>query len=105
VILKDGDDNRYIDFCLGDTGAMFGHSPKPIVEALQREAATGFTTMMPSIDAVPVGQLLERPFRPAVLAGDCHGIGCQSRRHQVVPRHHRPQEDPGLQSLLSWRRR
>eukprot|EP01083_Nonionella_stella_P244364 850574_1 len=25
--LYDVDGNRYIDFCLGDTGAMFGHSP------------------------------------------------------------------------------
>ncbi len=62
VDVTDADGNTYIDFCLGDTGAMFGHSPKPIVEALQREAANGFTTMMPSIDAVIVGQLLENRF-------------------------------------------
>ena len=42
VDVTDADGNTYIDFCLGDTGAMFGHSPKPIVEALQREAANGF---------------------------------------------------------------
>jgi glutamate-1-semialdehyde 2,1-aminomutase len=63
IDLTDADGNRYIDFCLGDTGAMFGHSPKPVVETLQREAASGFTTMMPSPDAAIVGGLLKDRFR------------------------------------------
>ena len=62
VDVTDADGNRYVDFCLGDTGAMFGHSPPPVVEALQREGARGFTTMMPSPDATVVGQLLEDRF-------------------------------------------
>ena len=62
VDVTDADGNSYIDFCLGDTGAMFGHSPKPVVEALRREAASGFTTMMPSTDAAIAGQLLEDRF-------------------------------------------
>jgi glutamate-1-semialdehyde 2,1-aminomutase len=62
VDVTDADGNTYIDFCLGDTGAMFGHSPPPVVETLQREAANGFTTMMPSADAAVVGQLLEDRF-------------------------------------------
>lgn len=62
VDVTDADGNTYIDFCLGDTGAMFGHSPKPVVEALQREGANGFTTMMPSTDAAIVGKLLEERF-------------------------------------------
>jgi hypothetical protein len=37
---------QYIDFCLGDTGAMFGHSPKPIADALAAHAASGFTAML-----------------------------------------------------------
>ena len=60
VDVTDADGNNYIDFCLGDTGAMFGHSPKPVVEALQREGANGFTTMMPSTDAAVVGQAAAR---------------------------------------------
>jgi glutamate-1-semialdehyde 2,1-aminomutase len=56
----DGDD--YVDFCLGDTGAMFGHSPKPIADTLAREGATGLTTMLPSPDAAEVGALLEDRF-------------------------------------------
>lgn len=62
VDVTDADGNRYIDFCLGDTGAMFGHSPPPVVEALQREGAYGFTTMMPSPDAAIVGSMLEDRF-------------------------------------------
>jgi glutamate-1-semialdehyde 2,1-aminomutase len=62
VDVTDADGNSYIDFCLGDTGAMFGHSPKPVVEALQREGANGFTTMMPSTDAAAVGHLLQDRF-------------------------------------------
>jgi glutamate-1-semialdehyde 2,1-aminomutase len=62
IDVTDADGNTYIDFCLGDTGAMFGHSPEPIVATLQREGAEGFTTMMPSASAVRVGKLLEDRF-------------------------------------------
>lgn len=62
VDVTDADGNRYIDFCLGDTGAMFGHAPPPVVKVLQTEAANGFTTMMPSPDAAVVGKLLEDRF-------------------------------------------
>ena len=62
VDVTDADGNAYADFCLGDTGAMFGHSPPPVVEALTREGANGFTTMMPSPDAAIVGRLLEDRF-------------------------------------------
>ncbi len=62
VDLVDADGNAYIDFCLGDTGAMFGHSPPSIVEVLKREGGLGFTTMLPSLDAADVGALLEDRF-------------------------------------------
>jgi glutamate-1-semialdehyde 2,1-aminomutase len=62
VDLVDADGNAYVDFCLGDTGAMFGHSPPAVVEILGREAANGLTTMMPSPDAATVGRLLEDRF-------------------------------------------
>jgi glutamate-1-semialdehyde 2,1-aminomutase len=61
--LTDADGNEYIDFCLGDTGAMFGHAPAEIAACLAREAANGFTTMMPSIEAGRVGELLWRLFK------------------------------------------
>ena len=60
--LTDADHHQYTDFCLGDTGAMFGHSPKVIADVLASEALNGFTTMLPSSDAVEVGELLEDRF-------------------------------------------
>jgi glutamate-1-semialdehyde 2,1-aminomutase len=62
VILKDADGHELVDFCLGDTGAMFGHSPQAVAECLAREGARGLTTMLPSPDADVVGELLEQRF-------------------------------------------
>lgn len=60
--LTDIDGNEYVDFCLGDTGAMTGHSPAPVVEAASRQLARGATTMLPTEDAGVVGQLLADRF-------------------------------------------
>ena len=60
--LWDADNHLYSDFCLGDTGAMFGHAPKVLADVLVTEALNGFTTMLPSSDAVEVGALLEDRF-------------------------------------------
>jgi glutamate-1-semialdehyde 2,1-aminomutase len=62
VDLTDADGNAYVDFCLGDTAAMFGHSPPALAAALQREATSGFSTMLPSPLAADVGALLEDRF-------------------------------------------
>ena len=58
----DLDGQRYVDLCLGDTGAMAGHAPAPVVEAVARQAARGFTTMLPGEDAAWVGEELARRF-------------------------------------------
>ena len=60
--LTDADGNSYADFCLGDTGAMFGHSPAPVADALARQARSGLTTMLPGEDAVVAGELLAARF-------------------------------------------
>jgi glutamate-1-semialdehyde 2,1-aminomutase len=60
--LTDVDGHDLVDFCLGDTGAMFGHAPKILADVLASEAQNGFTTMLPSVDAVEVGALLEDRF-------------------------------------------
>jgi glutamate-1-semialdehyde 2,1-aminomutase len=60
--LTSADGHDYVDFCLGDTGAMFGHSPPAIAETLAREGARGLTTMLPSTDAAEVGALLADRF-------------------------------------------
>jgi glutamate-1-semialdehyde 2,1-aminomutase len=59
---RDVDGHEYVDFCLGDTGAMTGHSPAPTVRAVQEQAARGITLMLPSEDALWVGEELARRF-------------------------------------------
>jgi glutamate-1-semialdehyde 2,1-aminomutase len=59
---EDVDGHRYVDFCLGDTGSMFGHSPEPIARALCEQAERGLTTMLPGEDAVICGELLAARF-------------------------------------------
>jgi glutamate-1-semialdehyde 2,1-aminomutase len=58
----DVDGHEYVDFCLGDTAAMTGHSPGPTVRALREQAAKGITLMLPSEDALWVGRELTRRF-------------------------------------------
>ena len=60
--LTDVDGHGYADFCLGDTGAMFGHASPPVVAAASAQAARGFTHMLPTADAVVVGRLLRDTF-------------------------------------------
>jgi len=62
VKLTDADGHTYTDFCLGDTGAMFGHAPACVEEALRAQAGRGLTTMLPGPDAAAVGALLEKRF-------------------------------------------
>ncbi len=56
----DVDGHEYVDLCLGDTGAMAGHAPAPVREALLNSA--GITTMLPTEDAAWVGEELTRRF-------------------------------------------
>ena len=60
--ITDVDGNRLDDFCLGDTGSMFGHSPAPVARAIRRQAGRGLTYMLPSEDALAVGALLQERF-------------------------------------------
>lgn len=58
----DVDGHHYVDFCLGDTGSMFGHSPPAVVRAVSRQLRRGITTMLPTEDSVWVGHELARRF-------------------------------------------
>ena len=49
--LTDVDGHDYVDFCLGDTGAMFGHSPPAVAHAIAMQAQHGLTAMLPGEDA------------------------------------------------------
>ena len=60
--ITDIDGNRLDDFCFGDTGSMFGHSPPAVARAIRRQAGRGLTYMLPSEDALAVGRLLPKVF-------------------------------------------
>lgn len=61
--LVDVDGHRYLDVCLGDTGAMAGHSPEPTARAIRaRLESGGLTTMLPTDDAEVVADELTRRF-------------------------------------------
>ena len=58
----DVDGHEYIDFCLGDTGAMAGHGPAPTIAAVERQLRRGITHMLPTEDAIWAGEELTRRF-------------------------------------------
>ena len=59
---RDVDGNTYIDFCLGDTGSMTGHSPDATVAAIREQVGKGITAMLPTQDAAIVSAELARRF-------------------------------------------
>lgn len=59
---EDVDGHRYIDFCLGDTGAMTGHAPEASIAAIVDRLHKGTTFMLPSQDAIDVGEQLQKRF-------------------------------------------
>ena len=58
----DADGIEYVDFCLGDTGAMAGHALPQVADALAAQARRGITTMLPNDDAPWVAAELARRF-------------------------------------------
>jgi glutamate-1-semialdehyde 2,1-aminomutase len=56
------DGREYVDLCLGDTGAMTGHSPDAVVRAVAKRASEGITLMLPTEDALFVGEDLKKRF-------------------------------------------
>ncbi|HEY5186539.1 MAG TPA: transaminase [Actinomycetes bacterium] len=62
--IVDVDGHEYVDFALGDTGAMAGHSPRATVDAVTERMGRlgGLTTMLPTADAEWVGAELTRRF-------------------------------------------
>jgi len=59
----DVDGHRYTDFCLGDTGAMTGHSPFATVKAVEEQSRRGITLMLPGEDAIFVAEELQTRFQ------------------------------------------
>ena len=60
--ITDVDNREYIDLCLGDTGAMTGHSPEIVADVVARRAKEGITLMLPTEDSLWVGEDLKRRF-------------------------------------------
>jgi len=58
----DVDGNTYIDFCLGDTGSMTGHSPDAVVTAIREQVGKGMSAMLPTKDASDVSADLASRF-------------------------------------------
>ena len=54
--------HRHVDLCLGDTGAMAGHSPKVSADAIAEKVHDGITMMLPTEDAIWVGTEMARRF-------------------------------------------
>jgi glutamate-1-semialdehyde 2,1-aminomutase len=82
----DVDGHRYIDLCLGDTGAMTGHSPSATVSAVEQQARRGITLMLPSEDAILVGEELQQRFglpfwQFALTATDANRFSIRLARH------------------------
>jgi glutamate-1-semialdehyde 2,1-aminomutase len=83
---RDVDGHEYVDLCLGDTGAMTGHSPEPTVRAVRERVARGITLMLPSEDALLVGEELARRFglarwQFALTATDANRFAVRLARH------------------------
>ncbi|HEY6125665.1 MAG TPA: transaminase, partial [Steroidobacteraceae bacterium] len=62
IEVEDVDGNTYLDFCFGDTGSMFGHSPPAIARALAETGAMGITSMLPADRVARVGEKLAKMF-------------------------------------------
>jgi glutamate-1-semialdehyde 2,1-aminomutase len=84
--LVDVDGLEYVDLCLGDTGAMAGHSLPAATEAVADRMGAGATAMLPSEDAAWVGAELARRFglpswQLAISATDANRFVLRFARH------------------------
>lgn len=82
----DVDGHRYIDLCLGDTGAMTGHAPQPAVDAITEQLRRGVTFMLPTEDSIWVGEELARRFglpywQMSLTATDANRFALRLARH------------------------
>ncbi|KAF0984603.1 hypothetical protein FDP41_000502 [Naegleria fowleri] len=82
----DLDGHKYIDFCLGDTGSMTGHSPDAVVDFVSQQLRNGITYMLPNENAIWVGDELKKRFglpywQVAVSATDANRFTLRIARH------------------------
>src|SRR5262249_52322145 len=84
----DADGRRYLGLSRGDTGAMTGHSPPATAAALSEQARRGATFMLPTEDAIRVGEELARRFglpfwQIALTATDANRFAIRLARHRT----------------------
>ena len=84
--VTDVDGHEYVDLCLGDTGAMAGHALPQVTAVVAARMARGATVMLPSDDAVWVGDELTRRFglpswQLAMSATDANRFVLRFARH------------------------
>jgi glutamate-1-semialdehyde 2,1-aminomutase len=82
----DFDDIEYVDFCLGDTGAMTGHGSEAVAAAVAAQARRGATTMLPNEDSAFVAAALAERFglpfwQMAMTATDANRFVLRFARH------------------------
>ncbi len=80
------DGHDYVDFCLGDTGAMTGHSPEGSIPAIKKQLDKGITFMLPVEDAIWVGEEMQRRFglkywQTTLTATDANRFALRLARH------------------------
>ncbi|HYV18895.1 MAG TPA: aspartate aminotransferase family protein [Verrucomicrobiae bacterium] len=83
---RDVDGHDYVDFCLGDTGAMTGHAPPAVADAVADRMRRGATFMLPVEEAMVVAEELQRRFglpswQYAVSATDANRFAIRIARH------------------------
>jgi glutamate-1-semialdehyde 2,1-aminomutase len=82
----DVDGHHYVDLCLGDTGAMTGHSPAPVVAEVKQQLEHGITFMLPVENAIWVAEDLQRRFglpywQFSLTATDANRFSIRIARH------------------------
>jgi glutamate-1-semialdehyde 2,1-aminomutase len=82
----DADGKRYLDLCLGDTAAMTGHAPAPVLQAATHRIERGSCMMLPTEDSLWVSQELARRFglpywQFALTATDANRFAIRLARH------------------------
>ena len=100
--ILDVDGHEYVDFALGDTGAMAGHSPEPTLRAVQPRISElgGITTMLPTADATWVGAELARRFGMTLWSFTLSATDANRWAIRLARAVDRPVEDRLLQLLL-----
>jgi glutamate-1-semialdehyde 2,1-aminomutase len=94
----DVDGHGYVDFCLGDTGAMAGHGPEATLRAVERQLPRGITHMLPTEDAIVAADELRRRFglpwwQFTLTATDANRFAIRLARHitgrsKILVHHH-----------------